>query len=54
MREIEVTVSIGLVGCKRTFKIKVDDEASDGDIDADVEEYARERVIEIGWKEVAR
>lgn len=48
MKTIIVTVSNGLVGCKKESKIEVDDDATDDEI----EEHAREEMfnmIEWGW-----
>ena len=48
MKTIEVTVSIGLVGCKRSSTIEVEDDMTDDEI----EEEAREamfNLIEWGW-----
>jgi hypothetical protein len=48
VKTIEVTVSIGLVGCKRSSTIEVEDDMTDDEI----EEEAREamfNLIEWGW-----
>ena len=50
MRTIVVTVSIGLVGCKKKQEIEVEDDTPDDEI----EELAREEMfsmIEWGWGE---
>jgi len=51
MRKIEITIGIGLVGCRRTIYMEVDDEASDFEIDEGAWHEALER-IEYSWKEV--
>ena len=48
---IEVTVSLGLVGCVRTGTIEVEDDASEDEI----EETARDALFELitwSWREV--
>jgi hypothetical protein len=42
------------VGCKRNFTIKVDDDATDEDIDQEVHEYAVQNFIEASWTEADR
>lgn len=57
--KLEVTVSIGLVGCKRTLTVKVDDEDLEG-LDENqrsryLDEIAFEEsrdLISVDWKEV--
>lgn len=43
MKTIEIHVSIGLVGCRRTTTIEVEDDATDDEI----EEVARESMFEL-------
>lgn len=46
MRKIRVTISIGLVGCKRTETFDVEDDATEEEI----EEMAKEAALEsLNW-----
>ena len=53
MKTLEVYVSVGLVGCRRSETIEVEDDATEEEI----EEVARETMfsmIEWGWKPLTK
>jgi hypothetical protein len=51
MKTVTWTLSMGLVGCKRTGTMEVDAEATPDEIDEIVQDHLMERVIQISWKE---
>lgn len=49
--KVKVTVSIGLVGCRQTRIIDVDDDADDASIDESAAEV-KDQIIEWGWEKI--
>jgi hypothetical protein len=53
-RVIEITVSLGLVGCKRTTTIEVDEDATEDEIEELARDAMLDGLIEWSWRPVDR